>query len=66
MNMLPVRSSAISAVGYDADTQRMQIKFKQGHSYSFCRVPQHIYDGLMMASSKGIYYSTHIRGRYQC
>ncbi len=66
MQMIPVSSSAISSVGYDPETQKMQIKFKQGRIYSFCRVPQHVFNGLLSASSKGEYYSTYIRDKYQC
>jgi hypothetical protein len=66
MEMIRVRSSAISAVGYDQSTSRMRITFEQGHSYDFCRVPIHVYEGLMRASSKGAYYNDHIRDRYQC
>jgi hypothetical protein len=66
MEMIRVNSSAISAIGYAADIQQMQIKFKQGHTYTFCRVPQQIFDGLLSASSKGSYYDRHIRGKYQC
>ncbi len=66
MQMIRVSSSAISAVGYDPDTRRMKIKFVQGHTYDFCRVPQHIFDGLLRSASKGGYYNDHIKDRYQC
>lgn len=66
MEMIPVRSSAIRAVGYDQATRRMRITFEQGDGYDFCGVPLHIYEGLMSASSKGAYYNDHIRDRYQC
>jgi hypothetical protein len=66
MKMVTVSSKAISAVGYAPDTQQLQIKFKQGHTYTYCRVPQHIFDGLLTAVSKGIYYDTKIRDRYHC
>jgi hypothetical protein len=32
MDMIPVSSSAISAVGYDATTRRMKIKSIEGHT----------------------------------
>ncbi|MDT8318866.1 MAG: KTSC domain-containing protein [bacterium] len=54
------------AVGYEQSTQRMRITFEQGHSYDFCGVPVHVYEGLMSSSSKGGYYNDHIRDRYQC
>ncbi|MDY7580121.1 KTSC domain-containing protein [Herbaspirillum sp. RTI4] len=66
MDMIRVNSSAISAVGYDPNTRQMQIKFKQGHTYSFCHVPQSIFDGLLSAGSKGAYYDRHIRDKYHC
>ncbi len=66
MEMISVSSSAISAIGYDPDSRRMKIKFKQGETYDFCNVPEHIFNGLLSASSKGTYYNDHIRDRYQC
>ncbi len=66
MEMISVSSSAISAVGYDADTQRMKIRFTEGKTYDFCRVPPYIFNGLLTAGSKGTYYNDHIRDRYQC
>jgi hypothetical protein len=64
--MIRVSSSAISAIGYDPSTQRMQIKFTQGQTYAFCRVPASVYEGFLRSGSKGTYYDSHIRGRYQC
>jgi len=66
MEMIRVNSRAIRAVGYDQSTGRLRITFEQGDSYDFCRVPVHIYEGLMSATSKGAYYNDHIRDRYQC
>jgi hypothetical protein len=66
MQMIRVSSSAISAVGYDASSRRMKITFVQGHTYDFCGVPQHVFDGLACAVSKGGYYNDYIKDRYQC
>ncbi len=66
MDMIRVSSSAITAVGYDPSTGRMKIRFTQGHTYDFCRVPEHVFQGLLNARSKGGYYNDHIRDRYQC
>lgn len=64
--MTRVSSSAILAVGYDAQSRRMKITFVQGRTYDFCDVPQHVFDGLLRASSKGTYYNDRIKDRYQC
>ncbi|RQT78109.1 MULTISPECIES: KTSC domain-containing protein [Burkholderia cepacia complex] len=66
MEMIPVRSSAIRAVGYDQGSMRMRILFTQGHSYDFCRVPADVYRGLMSAPSMGSYYNNVIKDRYHC
>lgn len=66
MDMINVSSSAISAIGYDATTQRMKIRFVEGHSYDFCRVPESVFNGFLNARSKGSYYNDKIRDRYQC
>ena len=66
VEMARVVSSAMTAVGYDPSSRRMKITFTQGHTYDFCGVPQHIYQGLMRAISKGTYYNDHIKDRYPC
>jgi hypothetical protein len=66
MDLIRVNSSAILSVGYDVNSRRMKIQFQQGHSYDFCNVPQNIYDGLMRAASKGVYYNDNIKDRFQC
>ena len=66
MEMHIVNSSAISAVGYDMKTGRMKITFKQGRTYDFCNVPEDVFRGLLTASSKGSYYNSYIKDRYQC
>lgn len=66
MDMIRVNSSAISAIGYSAADLHLKIKFVQGHTYDFCRVPQSVFDGLLSAKSKGAYYNDHIKDRYKC
>lgn len=66
MEMVRVSSDAISAIGYDSGTMRMSIRFKDGKTYDYCRVPVHIFESFMSSSSKGRYYQNHIRDRYRC
>jgi len=66
MEMVRVTSSAIEAIGYDASTRLMKIRFTSGNVYDFCGVPEPVHTGLMKASSKGTYYNDHIKDRYQC
>lgn len=66
MEMIRVSSDAISAIGYDAETMRMRVRFTSGSTYSFCGVPAHVHESFMRSMSEGSYYNNHIRGRYQC
>jgi hypothetical protein len=66
MDMIPVISSAIKAIGYDSHQRWMKIQFAQGDTYDFCNVPEYIFNGLLNARSKGGYYNDHIRDKYDC
>lgn len=39
----PVKSSNIEAVGYDAETQELQVQFKGGSVYAYDSVPEEIH-----------------------
>ena len=62
MTLFPVNSSAIRAVAYDGYT--LSVEFHSGKTYDHPGVPYAVYCEFMNASSKGAYYSRHIRGRY--
>lgn len=66
MDMIPVHSTAIDSIGYDAATRRMRIRFVEGNTYDFCGVPLQVFDGLRTAASPGRYYAEHVRDRYPC
>ena len=66
MEMKPVSSTVITAVGYDTVSKRMRIRFTHGRSYDFCDVPEHIHDGLVHSGSKDRYYNVQIKDKYKC
>jgi len=59
-------STSIKRAEYDVAAARLTIWFPEGKPYTFCGVPQRIWDGLCNASSKGRYYNQQIEGRYTC
>jgi hypothetical protein len=64
--MIPVNSSALRAVGYDAFSKLLAVVFwTSDTTYIHPGVPLSVYLGLMHASSMGAYYNSHIRGRYK-
>jgi len=64
MDRIPVRSSNIRSVGYDAASRTLEVEFHSGGVYQYSGVPQAIYQGCMRAVSKGSYFHDHIKGRY--
>ena len=64
MELVPVRSGNLVAVGYDPSTQELQVTFKRGGWYSYDHVPANVHAGLMAATSRGSYFNAVIRDRY--
>ncbi len=47
MDRKPVRSSNIRSVGYEVETQVLELEFHSGGIYRYPGVPEVIYRGLM-------------------
>ena len=60
MEMIPVDSRNISAVGYDSESATLKIQFNNGRAYEYYNVPEYEFDNLMSAGSKGQYANQHI------
>lgn len=65
MNRQPVTSSNIASIGYDANSQTLEIEFLNGGVYQYFDVPQHVHQELMNASSHGQYLAQNIKGVYR-
>lgn len=64
MERTPVSSSNISAIGYDTDSQTLQVEFTNGVVYQYSNFPVGEYEGFMNADSKGKYLHANIKNRY--
>ncbi len=64
MERTPVSSSNIVSVGYDVDTQTLEVEFNNCSVYQYFGVPTQVYEGLMNASSKGQYLNQNIKRTY--
>ena len=61
MQLHPVKSSNIKAVGYDPATKTLRVQFHSSGSYDFHQVAEHHHGKLMQADSPGKYFQAHIR-----
>jgi len=59
-------SSAVKRAEYNHATRELTIWFPEGKPYSYCNVPEHVWEGLCNAQSKGRYFNDHIDEKYPC
>lgn len=58
-------SSNIASVGYDAETQTMEVEFTNGNVYQYFDVPQPVYEELVEAESAGRFLNAQVKGVYR-
>jgi len=60
-----VESSNIESIGYDSDSQTLEIAFLNGSIYQYFDVPLQIFEDMMSAESQGKYLAHQIKGHYR-
>lgn len=64
MEMRPVTSSNVDAVGYDHATRTMHVRFKGGGTYAHHDVGPEEHRALVTAKSLGSHYHAHFKGKH--
>jgi len=65
MEMIETPSSSnVAAIGYDAESSKMQVRFKSGGTYSYAGVQQEAFDAARNAESVGKYIAHNIKGNF--
>ena len=59
-----VESTALARVSYDADTQHLEVEFRDRRIYAYRGVPAELYAALLGAESKGKFFNAAIRSRF--
>lgn len=65
MNFKKVKSSMLSEIAYDADGNRLHIRFSGGKEYVYHDVAQSLHDDMMAAESIGEFFAQNVRGKFQ-
>lgn len=65
MKRIPVKSSSVSSVGYDAATYVLELEFRNGHVYQYLDVPAAAHRLLLQAASVGEFVNTVIKPRFE-
>ncbi|HVX09367.1 KTSC domain-containing protein [Humibacter sp.] len=64
MKRTPVSSSVLVSVGYDDETNTLELEFHGGAIYRYFEVQPIVHSELLAADSLGGYFARHIRDQY--
>jgi len=59
-----VNSTAIDTAEYEYDSYKLRLTFKNGSSYDYTKVPNHVFEGLRSSQSKGKFINKYILQSY--
>ncbi len=65
MRRLPVESSDLVSIGYDARERLLEIEFKEGRIYQYLDVEPDVYERFTRTDSYGEYFNAHINKHYR-
>ena len=61
---MEVASTAIHEIDYDADREKLLVRFVSGERYVYVGVPGEVHRSFVEADSKGRFFQSQIRDRY--
>jgi hypothetical protein len=61
MEYIPVSSSNVAAVAYNAPTNTLGVRFLNGSEYHYFGVPEEIFEALKSATSVGTYLNAAVK-----
>ena len=59
-----VSSSNIRSIGYEGNTQTLEVEFLSGWVYQYYGVPEHLHERMMQAPSKGRFLNQYIKNGF--
>jgi hypothetical protein len=65
LEMVPVESSNVAAIGHDAAANELHVTFKGGATYVHFDVHRVFFHNMLAAKSKGQFYADHIKGVFK-
>jgi hypothetical protein len=65
MNRTAVTSSNIRSIGFEPESETLEVEFKSGGLYQYANVPKSLFDRFMAASSKGRFFDQYVRDKFR-
>ena len=66
MKMHPVISSKIDVIGYDEQTHKLRVSFREEKPRDFCHVPENTFTAFLNARSKNRFFKRNIEDSFPC
>jgi hypothetical protein len=66
MEREPVSSSNLISVGYEPESETLEVEFKTSGIYQYFNVPQFMHERLLSADSVGKFFNAEIKQTYAC
>jgi len=66
MKMHPVESSKIDVIGYDEQTHKLRVSFREEKPRDFCHVPKNTFTAFLNARSKNRFFKRNIEDSFPC
>ena len=64
MQSVDINSTAISTAEYEYNSYRLRLTFKNGDAYDYTKVPNFVFEGLRVSTSKGKFINRNVLGNY--
>lgn len=64
MDRSPVTSGNLAEVGYDPNSETLEIMFRHGGVYQYYNFPNFMYDRFIQSESLGTFFNTEIKRRF--
>lgn len=66
MERVPVSSSNLLSVGYEPESETLEIEFRSSGIYQYFNVPSFMHERLMAATSVGTFFNDEIKNTFAC
>ena len=66
MDRTSVSSSNIESVGYEENSETLEVEFKNQSIYQYYNVPLFMHEQLMQAASVGTFFNANIKNAFAC
>ena len=65
MTRTKVIAETLRSIGYDPDSELLELEFTSGNVYDYQKVKGQLYMGLMSSNAKDAYFNKYIRDNYE-